>query len=819
MTSIWLAAQSGLSQRGWDLAGPDQTAERFALLQDTLERARGEYALRRYGAAQHVLAELLPTLRAQQPAMRSDETGRVLRGRYALLLASALCLLGRLRGRLNQYEDEQRAFRDSVELFAAHELDIKDRRSNSRYYTDYGIALFRIEQVCRAVTFLTMACDVGATPAEAFAYLGWAYNKQGQYEMAIEVLRKGLNLAPGDNVLLSVLAETLVRVDAKDEAVRAFCDAAVAAGQDQNLAEARRLLDNALNLDPTDPQAVSMATLQRLSQADEDGASDVLDRALSLSPDNRWARGLKGLVLYEKGRLTEAIELLSSIDVDSHEFAWVLVALAKAVNEQSSEDEEPFDLLQRAEALNPDDPQLLPLAAEIWAARDLDKAIELLRRAADRAPLSADIQHSLAKLLRRSGDDVGAAAAIAAALRIDPQFAPALVTRAEMLERQGKPRDALDHYRRAVRADPTDEAAFEALIDAVRRYGSTQEALDELAWKIELAPKNWEAYWKRGKILLDDNRPQDALVSLGKAADLNPDHVGVQLDLGRALVYLDDYVAAGEAFDRALALDDASLEALTWKAISLFNIADYSEAMKYLEGGLKAAPEDAFLHLILAWALQCAGVTTSVRVERLLRRATELDPNSEWSQTSLADFLIRTGRADEGTRILTELVSKIATSKGERNVPLIGLLGWCNYLLGQYDEARYTEALRLLQSCIAMSEDTINEHFNLALVLLVSGRSIARAEYDRAIGRAAQRPRLRQRKLFHEPLMDLIDAARNKRIGKESPLWTEAKDICQRIIGCLAEAGFDQERLVSLHDALRSLGLAPVRSARTAAKR
>ena len=286
MTAKWLPVEGGIVPRG-DPSGPAQEEERFAKLQGALEDARGEYRLRRFDAAEASLGTIIATLESLRD------------GRYHLLAASAYSLQGRIHWRraerglecqdeaLVQEERSKQdaAFRKAIELFRANERFITPDLPESRLYTDYAIALFRTKETEAAIRMLERTQATGVMAADSFAYLGLGYRERGDRERAVVALRKGLQLAPGDKVLLETLALTLEDAGSSEAALRTYCKAAVAAGKDEDLASAQRLLRAALKIKQDDAQALSMLTLLLHSQNNDTAAKELLDATLEKSPD------------------------------------------------------------------------------------------------------------------------------------------------------------------------------------------------------------------------------------------------------------------------------------------------------------------------------------------------------------------------------------------------------------------------------------------------------------------------------------------------------------------------------------------------------
>ena len=380
MTPSWLPRAGGIVPTGVP-DGPLQEEELFASSQRALERARAEYEARRYDDVQKQLDELLAPLR--------DRAGNLDASRatdYALLYASALVLRARLHWRLavrdrassvaadEHRQTQDQLFADALTLFRQHEDAIPKHPVASRLHTDFGIALYRTSSLRDAAETLRKALATGVPPVEAFAYLGmslsnlgWSNQDPTRYPEAIGELRKGLQLAPRDQVLLETLAITQERAGEKQHAVRTWCQAAIEAGTDGDAEAAREFLNSARRVAPDDPQALCMLTLLLQSQDRQSDALRLLERTLELFPKHSWALALRGRIRQSEGKTEQALEDFAAVEVDGPSLAWVWLDHAKAL---ASQDPKGAEVLvdRAAKLLEPDDKQLQDARFQVGAA-------------------------------------------------------------------------------------------------------------------------------------------------------------------------------------------------------------------------------------------------------------------------------------------------------------------------------------------------------------------------------------------------------------------------------------------------------------------
>jgi tetratricopeptide (TPR) repeat protein len=783
MSPIWMPS-AGITSREVLQAAPHADLA----LQADLERARGEYALARIEPTAKILEDLLAKLRAN--LQRSSQPTSI---HQVFLLASAQCLKGRLLWRGGDKTAAQAVFESSASLFGQHSAEIAAQKSNSRLYTDYGIALYRLNRPLEAIDVLHKACATGAGSAEAFGYLGLAYRDTNLFNDALSALQSSLQLSPGQQHITAALAETLARAGKKAEALPAYYEAARIAVQKGDMKESERLLSQALALDQTYPDALFLSVMLARWRGDEQGAMALVDRTLDIDPKHSWALGLKATMLYDAGDRQRAIQLYQRIKITSPELSWVLVNWAEALHDVAH-DAEALALLDRAIELNRDDPEPFVLKSTILASTDAAKAEAVLEDAAQEHPQSISVRLAIAQLaLRNKRDDV-ANQALDTILLIDRRNVPALMAKAELLETQKRFDEALDMLRRAASVPSENPDIAPRIARVLYKQEHINEALEELATAIAHDPKHWKAYWMQGTILLSQNQLPDGLQSFQNAVRIRPDDADLHADFGEALRQLDHYEEACKVFDRALQLAPNSANVCLFKAFYLCDIADFRQAIAFLQRGAELDPRNDVVYWLMGWAYQHLGRAEAANAERAFQRVLELTPkvtsNRLAARKGLANVWYDAGRHDDAGQIFKELIDEQTLLEGNSaRVNRIALLGWCYYRLRQYDEA-----VRLFQSCISISQNNIDVHFDLALALLASGRSSAGAEYERAIERATSKHLLRQRGLFYIALYDVVTGIAEGRMRQD------VQSVIDRLRGCLRTAGVDLAKVPWLDD-------------------
>lgn len=809
MTAKWLPVEGGIVPLG-HLSGPIQDEERFAKLQGALEDAHGEYRLRRYDAAEERLGSIISAAKELRD------------GRYSLLMAAAYALQGRIHWRRAErgsevrddaVEQEERrkqeaSFQKAIELFEANQKFISVDLPESRLRTDHAIALFRTKQSEAAITLLERTKMTGVMSADSFAYLGMAYRERADHGQAVDALKKGLQLAPGDKVLLETLAGTLEEMGNRSEALRIYCKAAIAAGKNDDLATAQMLLRSGLKIEPDDAQALSMLTMLLRSQDDDVGAKKLLDATLERFPASAWALGLRGMILRDQGNIDAALKDFGRVQVESRDLAWIALEHAKAV--ASSDSSKANELVEQAsELLGEGDTRVSQVRGQVaiqnlaraakglWRAaaksdfvrkvadltptivldglKELAKYepeldhVEVLRKMVERFPENVDAREEFAVELFREKNYVETIAQVDAALALAPDSASLLSLKARALDAKGGDvATAVRFYRRASRADRADDGKFDALIDALVRADRRDEALKEVERRLALYKDNGRALATKGDLLFNaGGRVEEAAAALQAAEPHVPDDLlfKVRLRLALSLRELDRYGEALRAVDRAAEVDNALGDARAYKVTFLVEIAEYEQAVVLLQQEIDrlstAANDDETTRRLGALWL-CLGVvqrfidtTPSDQLTASSEKAFALDPDHPYAKFLLGWVLMRhsdSKKKEEGERLVGELINQHADIPKE-------LLAWCHFLLKQYDVAEHW-----FRSVVTANPTNIGTHFDLALTLLAMRQDSAATEYARASKLARKKSKERRRGLFDVALSDLIHASKEERV-------------------------------------------------------
>jgi tetratricopeptide (TPR) repeat protein len=312
-------------------------------------------------------------------------------------------------------------------------------------------------------------------------------------------------------------------------------------------------------------------------------AEDLYRQVLGAQPSHFDALHLCGVLMQQRGRSAEALELIGAalaanarVAAAQANYGLVLAALGR--------NEEALASYDRALALKPDYTEALYNRGNALAA------------------------------LTRFED---ALTSYAQAIALRPNYPAALLNRAQLLQRLSRPHEAIGSFDLALALAPGNADTFNmrgnahyalrsyaaALADydraamlrddaapihnnrgnALRELGRHQEALAAFDRALALAPDYAEAHNNRGNALLELNRIDDALADYDRALALEPDFADALVNRGNALHFLGREHDAIASFDAAIALKPQLAEAHWNRSLSLLTLGDFARGLEAYE--------------------------------------------------------------------------------------------------------------------------------------------------------------------------------------------------------------------------------------------
>ena len=411
----------------------------------------------------------------------------------------------------------------------------------------------------------------------------------------------------------------------------------------------KELSQKLLNMTPESYRALELAGMIELQLGANVQAEALLGKALQINPGLSMAR--RGLITtnVRLGRLDKAMALLPP-NLEQNDRDPAMLALAGQVYMLQGDMERAQRFFARASRLDPKDPvKRTTLALSHLAAGQGDTALGELRDiaatddgvVADMALINAllrqgkvdDALKAVAALekkrptdalpaflrgraLLQKRDAAGARKAMEQALKLDPDYFPAVGVLAAIDNSEKKPEDARARLEAAIKRQPANVRAYQMLLELRAAHGADKaEQIGILRRAIDGAPNSPVPSLLLTEFLLRSGENKEALAVAQKAVAAMPDEAPLLDALGRAQSANGEHNQALASFGRMQSLQPQSpVPALRMASASLI-------------AGDRAA------------------------ADKQLRKALELDPRSLEAQQGLASLAMDAKKPDEALAI------------------------------------------------------------------------------------------------------------------------------------------------------------------------
>lgn len=212
-------------------------------------------------------------------------------------------------------------------------------------------------------------------------------------------------------------------------------------------------------------------------------------------------------------------------------------------------------ILEKAIAANPRHAEAHSRLAEILHhLGDTDEAIAAASRAVGTGTSSVDAYLTRAAILSTEQREEEALADYARALALDPRNKDALLGKAEIHFRRSQHDEAIALCDATIAAHPGEAKAYLQIgrsLEARKELGAAATSYSKAA---ELDPVSYLPLFRRGNVLDDLGRHEDALADFDKALALKPDAAELHMARGEALRSLRRLEEALSCYDHAISL-------------------------------------------------------------------------------------------------------------------------------------------------------------------------------------------------------------------------------------------------------------------------
>ncbi len=395
---------------------------------------------------------------------------------------------------------------------------------------------------------------------EAHYRLGEVLWRRRQIEQALKLMRRSVELAPGNHSIRLSLASYLEKAGKIDEAIREYRYIMEQAEGTPIGKEAEKRLILVL--------VKVYASKQRL-----DSALQLLYSLLEEYPGDPRVLQHLGFAYLIGGRYDKAVEIYKQVLARHPDDAAAHMNIA-GVYETMKKTKKAADHFQRVIELDPQGPRTneaklrlaLIRAFDYFKRRDFERALEQLRKALEVAPDHPQANSQMAVVYRAMGRIDEAETVLLEMLKKNPGNLDARLKLGTLYWEQQNPIDAIWHLEKVLESGQRTPFASRAagfLREIVQRLGNQQvQALRQVAAQkhqfieaTEREPDNVEAHFNLGIILMRQGLTEKARRHFEEVVRRDPHIVRTYENLGKVYLQLGEPDKSIEAFSRYISLE------------------------------------------------------------------------------------------------------------------------------------------------------------------------------------------------------------------------------------------------------------------------
>jgi len=444
----------------------------------------------------------------------------------------------------------------------------------------------------------------------------------------------------------------------------------IAALEQGDAQAAKTLFERALKRDPKNVVAHTYLGALADRAGDLQEAETHFAAAAGNAPRSAEARNNYGAILFRRGRAAHAAaEFEASLKLDARQPS-ALVNLAQIRFASSAHEDlrAARALFERAQTIAPDAEIARALTVISLRLGDAPAAAAHYRDYAARLTGAAAASPAGEVSSARSRAELGAAlleanlldeaaAELNAVVSADPANVEAVVGLARIY-RARKDVAAAGRLLESAVARGLDAAPiYAALADLYEAIGRVENAIPAMRLAVERAPASEDYRFRYALLLVNSQAPKAAVIRLQEALETFPRSAKLWFALGLAYMTEHQSVEAAPALARAVELDPQAAPALAYLGLAHAEQGRYDEAIKFYERAVAVNPQLATVHYLLADILLKQNPSDTVRPEKALLRAVELDPTLASARLALGKLYLRTERLDSAAEQLARAVA------------------------------------------------------------------------------------------------------------------------------------------------------------------
>lgn len=343
------------------------------------------------------------------------------------------------------------------------------------------------------------------------------------------------------------------------------------------------------------PDQALQAAAQLQSAGRLNEAESLLQKILSVQPDNGHALHLLGIISYQAGKPQVGIDLVNQAVILTPNTALFHSNLAEMYRQQGRSDQAVIHgelavtidksmaaawsnlgiacydakLYDRCEECHTQALQFMPqlvqslnnMGSLMRARKDKVAAITWYRKTLAINPDHLEALSNLGAVLLENNQFDAAIEPLQHALTLSPNFAEALCNLGLAHYKNERQEVAINLLRRSLQLRPNYPEALVGLATVLQDKGDVAEATRLLRQALQASPDNVSAWSMLGSALLESDKPGEAEAAFSKALEINPECVDALTGLGNLRIEQGKIKAAEKILLQALAVDADSLGA------------------------------------------------------------------------------------------------------------------------------------------------------------------------------------------------------------------------------------------------------------------
>jgi tetratricopeptide (TPR) repeat protein len=366
--------------------------------------------------------------------------------------------------------------------------------------------------------------------------------------------------------------------------------------QNGNISLAKSILENLIDLQSRNMQALQMLGAICAMEKNYEVAIKLFTKAIKIEPSNPQIYFNRGNAYGESGNYHAAIsDLGKSLKINPRNCE-ALLAIGNSYRACGDDD---LALASYEKAMRIDDrfyKAQLNIACILIDRRDFGGAINLLNKVIDLAPDLPEANSNMGLALQRIGKVDASINFYRRALAIKGDYFDAYYNLGNALRELGNMSESLLSYDKAISIKNDFSEAWCNRSIVLNDMGRYEEAIASCNHAIGIKPNYPEAYSNRGNSLKELKRIDEAIASYQEAINANSMYAEAYCNLGNLYKIQNNLELALINYDKAIALKSDLVDANLNKSLILLNKCDYEAGWGLYEWRLKKQTDSIILN-------------------------------------------------------------------------------------------------------------------------------------------------------------------------------------------------------------------------------